>query len=114
MTDHVLYVSPSLTLVCLPPDGPVLFSLEATAELTGIHPELLRYYGRLGLIGPAATDRHRQPLFDDEALREIRRLEHYRRHLHVPRRALPLLCALRRAGERQHIELSFLTRISES
>jgi hypothetical protein len=107
-TNFVFYANPALTLVCVPARAPALFSLEAAAALTGVHPELLQYYCRLGVIerfddGPAG-----EPTFDENALHEVRRVEHYRRHLGVCRRALPLLCELRREGERQQIELSFL------
>ena len=41
-------------------------------------------------------------------LHEVRRIEHFRRHLAVSRQALPLVCELRREAERQHIEIHFL------
>ena len=49
-----------------------------------------------------------EPTFDENALHEVRRIEHYRRHLGVGRRAVPLICELRREGERLQIELRFL------
>ncbi len=108
MTNFAFYDNPTLTLVCVSNDTPVFFSLDEAACLTGVHQEMLRYYCRLGLIdghpGPAATEL----LFDEDALREIHRIEHYRRHLGVGRRALPLICELRRQGERLQIELPFL------
>ena len=97
-----------LALVCVPADAPALFSLDAAADLTGVHPEMLRYYCRLGLLGEDRATRANAPTFDEEALREVRRIEHYRRHLAVSRRALPLICELRREAERQDIEIHFL------
>ena len=104
----VFYSSPLLALVCLPETPPATFTLAVAAEETGVHPELLLYYCRLGLLGPARARRGVQPTFDGAALEEISRIEHYRRHLGVQRRALPLVCALWREGERRHIQLRFL------
>jgi DNA-binding transcriptional MerR regulator len=108
MTRFTFYANPTVTLVCLPVKGPVLFPLEAAARLTGLHPEMLRYYCRAGLIEALRGVEETELFFDEKALQEIRRIEHYRRHLGVGRRALPLICELRRAGERQQIELHFL------
>jgi DNA-binding transcriptional MerR regulator len=108
MINFTFYSNPTLTLVCVSDDAPVLFTLDEAASLTGVHQEMLRYYCGLGLIygldgimGPGL-------LFDENALRDIRYIQHYRRHLGVCRRALPLICHLRRQGERLRIELPFL------
>lgn len=108
MTNFTFYETPVLTLVCIPSGAPRLFSLKASADLTGVHPEMLRYYCRAGLIGHVQGLFEDEVLFDEETLHEIRRIEHYRRHLGVGRRALPLICELRREVERQHVELQFL------
>jgi DNA-binding transcriptional MerR regulator len=97
-----------MTLVCLPIEAPACFSLKTVAGITGVHPEMLLYYCRLGLLGPQRAAMEREVTFDEEALLEIGRIEHYRRHLGVHRRALPLVCNLRREGERLQIELRFL------
>jgi DNA-binding transcriptional MerR regulator len=108
MTEFIFYDNPTLTLACVPADSPVLFSLEAAASLTGVHPEMLQYYCRAGLIdglhGLSTTDL----CFEESALEEVRRIEHYRRHLAVGRQALPLVCDLRREADRRHIEIGFL------
>ena len=96
------------TLARLPAGAPVLFSLDAAAQYTGVHPDLLRYYCRAGLIEATSGAWEDELFLDGNALQEVRRIEHYRRHLGVGRRALPLVCELRRAAERQHIELHFL------
>ena len=108
MINFTFYANPTLTLMRLPPDAPVLFSLEDTADLTGIHPDLLRYYWRTGLIEVRRGELESDLFFDETALHEIRRIEHYRRHLGVGRRALPLLCELQRESSRQRIKLHFL------
>lgn len=107
-TNFILYANPTLALVCVPTDAPVLFSIADASNLTGVHADMLRYYSRAGLIetsrgvvGPDLT-------FDENAIDEVRRIEHYRRNLGVGRLALPLLCELQREGERRHIELHFL------
>jgi DNA-binding transcriptional MerR regulator len=101
-------VNPTLTLVCVPDRTSALFSLEIAAELTGVHPDMLRYYCRVGLLGADRASLLHEPTFDEEALQEVRRIEHYRRHLAVSRRALPLVCELRREADRRHIEIHFL------
>jgi len=106
--NFTFHVNPTLTLVCLPADAVALFPLAIAADLTGVHPQMLRYYCRLGLLGADRAEDEREPTFDEEALHEVRRIERYRRDLAVSRRALPLVCELRREAERQHIEIPVL------
>jgi len=108
MTKFTFYDNPTLTLVCVPSDAPVLFSLEAAAQLTGVHREMLLYYYHSGLIDAMHGIAETEICFEESALDEIRRIEHYRRHLGVGRRALPLVCELRREADRRHIDLRFL------
>ena len=108
VTNFTFYVNRTMALVCLPPNEAALFPLMIAADLTGVHPEMLRYYCRLGLLGADRIEQKREPTFDEEALHEVRRIEHYRRHLAVSRQALRLVCDLRREAERQHIEIHFL------
>jgi DNA-binding transcriptional MerR regulator len=96
-----------VALVCLPPD-PRRYSLSAAASLTGVHPEMLRYYCRLGLLDAHLHGSSSEPTFDDAALEELLRIEHYRRNLGVNRRALHLVCELWREAVRQDVELVFL------
>lgn len=112
MTNFTFYANRTLTLVCLPADQPARFGIEEAASLTGVHPEMLRYYVRAGLIDSSHGFLDASPCFDDEALQEVRRIEYYRRHLGVGRRALPLICELRREGERRHIDLHFLQLVT--
>jgi hypothetical protein len=108
MTNFIFYSNPALTLVYQSPTVPVLYSLSTAANLTGVHPEMLRYYCRLGLLDLQEDQMTGELLLDDHALKEIRRIEHYRRDLGVVRRALPLICELQKESERQNIELHFL------
>jgi len=107
-TKFTFYANPTLALICMPAEVPVLFPLVDAANLTGVHPEMLRYYSRVGLLEPVDGVLETEPFFDERALEEIRRIEHYLLHLGVGRRALPLVCELRRESERQQIELHFL------
>jgi len=107
-TTFTFHVNPTLTLVCMPAETSALFSLGVAADLTGVHPDMLRYYCRIGLLGVDRTGMLHEPTFDEDALQEVRRIEHYRRHLAVSRQALPLVCELRREAERRHIEIHFL------
>ena len=106
--NFTFYANPTLALVCVPADAPVLFSIDDAAYLTGVHADMLRYYSRSGLIESARGVVGPDLAFDENALCEIRRIEHYRRNLGVGRLALPLVCELQREGERRHIELHFL------
>jgi DNA-binding transcriptional MerR regulator len=108
MTNFTLYTNHTVSLVCLPAGASAFFPLDLAARLTGVHPEMLRYYQRVGLIEALPAERESELLFDEEALQKIRQIEHFRRHLGVGRRALPLLCELRREGNRREIELRFL------
>lgn len=108
MTSLVLYSTGDQTLVCTTCEAPPRYSLQAVARLSGVHPEMLRYYCRLGLIDGVKEVEGVDPTFDDVSLGELRRIEHYRRDLGVQRRALPLLCDLWRESERCHLALAFL------
>ena len=107
--DFIFYSNPTLALVCVPSGASAHFSIEDAAHLTGVHAELLRYYSRVGLIDSRQGYLETDLYFDADALHEIRRIEHYRQHLGIGLRALPLICELRRAGERLQIELRFLS-----
>ena len=107
--NFTFYASPTLALVCVPSDTSALFSLDDAAHLTGVHPELLRYYSRVRLIESRQGFLDTDLFFDADALNEVRRIEHYRQSLGIGLRALPLICELRLAGERLQIELRFLS-----
>jgi DNA-binding transcriptional MerR regulator len=104
----VLYAPVTETLACLPPDVAAGYSLPAVSRLTGVHPAMLGYYCRLGLIDCVFVDPVLGLVFGRAALDEIRRIEHYRRDLGVRRKALGLVCELWREGQRLHIDLHFL------
>jgi len=107
--DFVFYANPMLALVCVPSGGSAHFSLNDAAHLTGVHAEMLRYYSRVGLIESHRGFLESDLFFDEDALRDIKRIDHYRQHLGIGLRALPLICELRRASERLQIELRFLS-----
>ena len=98
----------ALTLALVTEVSPTTYSLETAARLAGVHPELLRYYCRLGLFGEARTPPEAELIFDDDALYELRRFEHYRRHHGVNRQTLRLICGLWREVDRLQAELRFL------
>jgi len=98
----------SLTLVRVTEAGPAMYSLETAARLAGVHPELLRYYCGLGLLGEARARPTTELIFDDDALYELRRFEHYRRHHGLNRKTLRLICELWREVERLETEVRFL------
>jgi DNA-binding transcriptional MerR regulator len=98
----------SLMVVRVTAIGAAAHSLEAAARLGGVHPEMLRHYCRIGLLGAARTQPGIEPVFDDDAVFELRRLEHYRRQHGLDRRSLRLLCHLWREIERLQAEVRFL------
>jgi DNA-binding transcriptional MerR regulator len=108
MYKFTFHSNSTLTLMCVSAEAPSHYSLTELAQLSGVHPAMLLYYQRLGLIAAQSTGAGIEPAFAGEALDEVRRIEHYRRHFGVSRRALPLLCELRREGERRHLELRFM------
>ncbi len=87
---------------------PAVYSLEDAAALAGVHPQMLRHYCRLGLFGVARAQPDIELVFDDDALYELRRFEHYRQKQGVNRKTLRLLCGLWREIERLQTELRFL------
>lgn len=97
-----------LTLVSVTEIRPGAYSLEAAAQLAEVHPEMLRYYCQLGLFGEARAQPGAELFFDDNALYELRRFEHFRRHHGVNRKTLRLLCGLWREVEHLQTELRFL------
>ncbi|MBC7368576.1 MAG: hypothetical protein H7343_17490 [Undibacterium sp.] len=98
----------SLMMVHVGEAGPATYSLAVAAGLAGLHPEMLRYYCQLGLLGAARAEPDIELIFDDDALFELRRFEHYRRHQGVNRKTLRLICSLWREVERLQTEVRFL------
>ena len=58
------------------PDEAPVYVISAAAELSGLHPQTLRQYDRLGLVSPdrAAGRGRRYSVRDIERLREVQRL----------------------------------------
>jgi DNA-binding transcriptional MerR regulator len=108
MSNRTFSAQSSLTLVNMTEAGPATYSFDAAARLAGVHPEMLRYYCQLGLLGASRARSEIEPTFDDDALYAVRRIEHYRRYHGVNRQALPLVFELWREIERLQTELRFL------
>ena len=98
----------TLTLVRVTEISHATYSLEAAAQLAEVHPEMLRYYCQLGLFGEERARQEVELIFDDDALYELRRFEHYRRQHGVSRKTLRVLCGLWREVEHLQNELRFL------
>ena len=106
-----LHRSPyTLMLARVAPTAPSSYSLLQAAQRGGVHPEMLRYYCQIGIVRPAQTRPGEELTFDDDAVYELRRLEHYRRHQGVSRQTLRVLCALWREIDHLQAELRFLRR----
>jgi DNA-binding transcriptional MerR regulator len=108
MSDFIIVENYGLTVSHFTEAGRAAYSLEAASNLTGVHPDMLRYYCRAGLLGDYYAALTVDPTFDDDALYEVRRIEHYRRDQGVNLHALPVICALQREVEQLRAELRFL------
>ena len=108
--------SPNYALVLLDVTeaGPATYSLEDAARLGGVHPEMLRYYCRLGVFGETHAQTEAELEFDDDALFELRRFEHQRRHHGIDRNTLRLICGLRRDVGRLQAEVRFLRDVNST
>ena len=107
MSNFVILENNSLELTLADRGARSTYSLDDAARIAEVHPELVRYYWRLGLFGRLAGESGPDPVFDDDALYELRRMEHYRRHYGVNRRALPLISRLLRDLARLEAEVRF-------
>ena len=107
MSEPALTERYSLTVVRVIAASPATYSLEAAARLAEVHPEMLRYYCQLGVFGEARARPGTELIFDDDALYELRRFEHYRRHHGLNRKTLRLICGLWREVELLQSELRF-------
>ena len=105
---HAVYSTNSLVLLRSADNSRTFHSLPAAGRLTGVHPEMLRHYCRMGLLGEARSHPDTEPVFDDDALYQIRRIGHFRSHYGVNLRALPLVVELAREIDRLKGELRFL------
>lgn len=83
------------------------YTIDAAAELTGVEPDLIRYYCSHGIVAVVQTKTRERPVFDDDAIYELRRIEHYRRHFGVDRSALAFIGGLLREVARLEGELRF-------
>lgn len=88
--------------------SPANYSLAVAASACGVHPDLVLHYCRIGLLGPALANPPGEPVFSDDSLFELRRVEHYRRHHGIERRTLRLLCGLWHDVDRLEAELRVL------
>ena len=105
MSNFVILERRADALASANPPGRAAYSLEAAADLAGVHPEMIRYFCRLGVVTPVRGDAGSDPVFDDDAIYEMRRVEHFRRYYGVSRRALPLISRLLRDVARLEAEL---------
>ncbi len=108
MSDFVIVEQHTLTSFEIVPSDGQTYTLDEAATQADVYPDLLRYYCRAGLLGTERVKSEQVLIFDDEALYELRRIEHYRRHHGVNLRALPLVFGLLREIESLRAELRFL------
>ena len=107
MSNFVLVEQQSLTVIKVTAGEGATYSLDTAAQLADVHPDLLRHYCQAGLLGEDRASTDKEQIFDDDALYELRRVEHYRRHHHVNLHVLPLVIGLLREVESLRDELRF-------
>ena len=105
MSDFVLVEQHSLTVIEVTAGEGAAYSLDTAAQLADVNPDLLRHYCQAGLLGEDRVLMSKEPVFDDDALYELRRMEHYRRHHNVNLHMLPLVIGLLREIESLRDEL---------
>lgn len=108
MSNFVIVEQHSLTITEFGSAGRQQYSIEEASQHTAVHPDLLRYYCRAGLLGKTHMESDDTTTFDDDCLYEIRRIEHYRHEHSVNLRALPLVLGLLREIESLRREVAFL------
>jgi len=85
-----------------------IYSIEAVVHITQTPRHLIAVYCRHGLIAPIAPPEREGWQFDDEAIRELRRIECLRSEFGLELPALRMVVALRREIERLREEVRFL------
>ncbi len=106
-TRIVLSQGQVLVPACLPTGSEFRgFSLEVAATYLGIHPDLLDYYCRRGLLGESM--RGESPRFSPEVLEQVRLIGYYRSRLKAGRLALRLLCEFHRLCVKNHVTIAVL------
>lgn len=73
------------------PDTVTRYTLQILAEITGVSTQTILQYQEHGLIRPASG---REPQFDDESVRALRRIEHLRETCEMNLAGLKLLTSL--------------------
>lgn len=102
--NHTL-TSFEITIMSFPADSPApnppifqsdedsIYTLEMTAQITGVSSTTILHYHEAGLISKL-TSEATEPEFDDEALRRIRRIEHVREVYEAPTQTVKLILSL--------------------
>jgi DNA-binding transcriptional MerR regulator len=85
-----------------------VYSIEAVVHITQTPRHLIAVYCRHGLITPIAPPESEGWQFDDEAIRELRRIECLRTEFGLPLPALRMMTELQREVERLRDEVRFL------
>jgi len=94
--------TPRTDLPVIESHSSVRYTLEVLAEITGISTKTILHYQEHGLIRPLAGG---GPLFDDEAVRALRRIEHLRDTCELNLNGLKLLTDLLDEVEQLRAEL---------
>jgi DNA-binding transcriptional MerR regulator len=81
------------------------YSVSAASQLTGVQPDLIRYFHSRGVFATVTTVRTGELVLDDDAIYELRRMEHYRQRYGINRSALTFISTLLNEVSRLEAEL---------
>lgn len=90
------------------PASKEVYSIEAVVHITQTPRHLIAVYCRYGLIAPVAQPEYDGWYFDDETIRELRRIERLRGEFGLDLPALRLIVEMRRELDRLRSEVRFL------
>jgi MerR HTH family regulatory protein len=95
----------STDLPVIEPDAETTYTLELVAEMTGVSSKTILYYQEQGLISTVAGEDPEPRLFDTDALRTLRRIEHLRTACQLNLSGLKLMLGLLDEIDRLHAQL---------
>ena len=100
----------STTLKAFEPAADDIYSIEAVVNITRTPRHQIAVYCRLGLISPVAPPEREGWRFDQEAIRELRRVEYLRHDYAMNPDGLRMVIGLLREVERLREEVRVLRR----
>ncbi len=89
----------------VPDSTRTVYSIEMVEQITHLSRERILLYFQHGLVEPVAKD---EPAFDEQAIHQLRRLDHLRSEYEMNQEGLRMVANLLREVERLREEVRFL------